>query len=98
MSDGTDDKNTRVSGSLGTLGVDRDRDGDRGDAGSAAGDRAGVPSLSYAMMRCDGGNDIYSLYDIVERVPGRSARIMATRVRYQCAVEITHALNSLHRE
>jgi hypothetical protein len=98
MSDGTDDKNTRVSGSLGTLGVDRDRDGDRGDAGSAAGDRAGVSSLNYAMVRANDHGSVFSLYDIVEHTPGHTARIMATRVRYQCAVEITHALNSLRRE
>jgi hypothetical protein len=80
------------------MGVDRDRDGDRGDAGSAAGDRAGVPSVSYAFIRANDHDSVFSLYDIVEHTPGRSARIMAQRVRYQCAVEITHALNSLRRE
>jgi hypothetical protein len=45
------------------------------------------------MVRADSGHDMYSLYDIVEHVPGRSARIMTTRVRYQCAVEIVDALN-----
>jgi hypothetical protein len=92
MSDGTDDKNTRVSGSLGTLGVGGDRDG-AGDPAGDVGSGIRLPSLSYAMVRADSGHDMYSLYDIVEHVPGRSARIMTTRVRYQCAVEIVDALN-----
>ena len=45
------------------------------------------------MVRANDHDSMFSLYDIVEHAPGRSARIMATRVRYQCAVEITHALN-----
>ena len=97
MSDGTDDQDTGVPGAAGTLGVDRDRDGDRDPAGHVGGGIR-LPSVSYAMVRANDHGSVFSLYDIVEHTPGYTARIMATRVRYAPAVEITHALNSLRRE
>jgi hypothetical protein len=92
MSDGTDDTNTRVSGSLGTMGVDSAGDG----AGNPTGDvGSGVPlpTVSYAFVRCDGPHDTHSLYEIIEVRIGRSDRVIATRIRYPDAVELTQAMN-----
>ena len=85
MSDGKDDQGPRVSGSLGTMGVD--------NAGMGAGPADSKSAVSYAYLRCDGPHDTHSLYEIIEIRIGRSDRVIATKVRYPDAVEITTALN-----
>lgn len=49
----------------------------------------------YAMVRSDSYKDGNSLYDVVDNgwISGGTERVLAPRVRYEAAKEITDALN-----
>ncbi len=48
--------------------------------------------MNYEMVRSDTYKDGNSLYDILDHTSG-SGRVLAQRVRYEAACEITAALN-----